>query len=993
MPPGMARGNKLRGAIVSMALAGAAALGLIAAPCAPALAASGAPGPLSADTSRADVSSTYGSGAFGQWTVDALGMPAYRYLVDERTFPAAAQPELAGSTDAWHQLGNDHVVADAFNHGYVQLWSQDRLYQWMNLYDGAHQHYAGGYGYLNVDGKVYSTLYADRDPSASTERDFGVGNYAKRMQVAGLDVQEQVYAPFGDDPLLLHDVTLHNTSSATKQVAWYEYWDVDPAGPPGNGERAVAAPTWDPVSRTLSAAQLPNGIDNDPLSVFAAALSAPVSGFDTDTSVFFGAGTRAAPAAVVANTAADSIAPANPTGSGRQMFAFRSPLTLAPGQAVTLHYAYGYGHPAQIPALVAKYEAAPDQFASTERDWSQFVPQADFGSGYAWLARELQWDAYTVRSDSTYEECAGHHILSQGGYYQYGFGFQGAFRDPLQHMLPMIYSDPQLAREVLLYSAQEQPHGGGQIPYAIIPMCQPFHLGTSDDLDLWLLWSAAEYGLATRDAHFFDQQVKWSDAGTDTLWNHLKDAFTHQESIRGPHGGYLTGATGDWSDFSTQFIQMSESMLVAAQAAYMYPRLAELADLRGDHAFAAQLRSTASGLVGVLRQQWTGQGWYSRGYSGSTQLGHGVIYGEPQPWAILAGAPSAAQSNTLVANIHRYLTGIGAPGGPERIGSSQSPAANDPGVTETSNPSGGVGDNHAVYVGGSWFAVDGWLTWALGDLDGVVAHARDYGWDELQRNTLAAHAAVFPNSWDGVISVDDACRSWYSTDPSQCGVGLTSSYDTQIMHQPAWSLYDVIELAGIDPVASGYRVTPHLPMANFSLRLPDVGVASSPGVLRGYIRPQAGGTLQMQVAPPAGSDPAAVTAFADGRTVASSVHGGLIVFSLSTQAGQPADWAVTAPPGGSLIAGSRRPACASRRSFFIRLRAPRGQRLRRATVFVNGRKVRVLRGRRLRARVNLRGLPRGAFSVRVVAVTTTGRRVSGTRRYHTCTRKRRARRR
>ena len=61
------------------------------------------------------------------------GLPAYRYDIDELTNPIAQQPELSGNVNAWSQVGNDHVVADAFNHGYVQLWSQDRLYQWTEL--------------------------------------------------------------------------------------------------------------------------------------------------------------------------------------------------------------------------------------------------------------------------------------------------------------------------------------------------------------------------------------------------------------------------------------------------------------------------------------------------------------------------------------------------------------------------------------------------------------------------------------------------------------------------------------------------------------------------------------------------------------------------------------------------------------------------------------------------------------------------------------------
>ena len=82
---------------------------------------------------------------------------------------------------------------------------------------------------------------------------------------------------------------------------------------------------------------------------------------------------------------------------------------------------------------------------------------------------------------------------------------------------------------------------------------------------------------------------------------------------------------------------MTESMLVTAQLAYVYPRLAELADARGDRGFAAALRAAAAELRTVLRREWTGRGWYSRGYGARGQIGRGAIFGEPQPWALLAG--------------------------------------------------------------------------------------------------------------------------------------------------------------------------------------------------------------------------------------------------------------------------------------------------------------------------------------------------------------------
>jgi glycosyl hydrolase family 36/glycosyl transferase family 36 len=890
-------GRRLGVAVAAIAVGGVTATGTAAGASPP-----GGP-PLTWDASLPAIASSYGSGDFGQWTADRFGLPSYRYTLDEQTSPIAHQAELAGGTDAWSQVGNDRVKADAFNHGYTELWSQDRLAQWVNQLDPAHRHLGGGFGYLNVDGRVMSTLYDDRPAGAATDRTFGVGYFSHSMQTSGIAESEVVYAPFGNDPVLLHDVRITNTSARAENVSWFEYWDVNPLVQSSHQYRGVTAPAWSPSSQTVSVRQLPLDGDTAPLSIFLSQVSGSSAAYTTSQASFFGQGSEARPDAVGQNRLDDRVASPVPNGTeGTTLFSLQSRLRLAPSQSVTLRYAYGYAHPGAISGLVDRYRSAPDPFATSERDWAASLPKASFGSGRPWLAREFLWDAYLLRSATVDEELCGEHTVTQGGYYQYEEGQNWGTRSWLQYAVPLAYMDPELARQTIIYSAQFQPESG-QFPYGSTSLCRPYQLGTSDDFDFWFMWAAANYGLATRDVSFFGTLVRFSGSSvSQSLWQHVKLAFAHQQSLLGPHGEFSALSVGDWSDLLPTYSGMTESDLVVAQCAYVYPELAQLAQLRGDRAFAKELRAAAAGLLSTLRGQWTGGGWYARGYAGNQQLGQGVVWLEPQPWAVLAGAPSSAQAGTLVTNIRRYLDGVDAPAvvhGPDRIGTSLSPARNDPGISETTSlPGSGEGNDNAVYPGGTWYEPDGWLTWAYASLDGEVPGARSLAFDEYVRSTLATHATVYPDEWVGVTSIDDTCWSFYSSDPGRCGGVLgIADYEGQNTEQPEWMVMDALDLAGVTPTLSGYRISPHFPFPNFSVRFPIVGVSGKGHRLSGYVRPSAGGRLVLQVAVPRGATK--VTSEVNGTTVRSAVTPGWVTFAVSSFPDRSVDWSVTwqAPPG------------------------------------------------------------------------------------------------
>jgi alpha-glucosidase len=81
--------------------------------------------------------------------------------------------------------------------------------------------------------------------------------------------------------------------------------------------------------------------------------------------------------------------------------------------------------------------------------------------------------------------------------------------------------------------------------------------------------------------------------------------------------------------------------------------------------------------------------------------------------------------------------------------------------------------------------------------------------------------------------------------------------------------------------------------------------------------------------------------------------------------------------------GASRRACVDRRRFSFKIGQPRRGRIVRVDVFVNGRRVKVVRGRRV-TRVTLRRLPKGRFTVRIVDRWARGPRTISVRRYVGC---------
>lgn len=900
----------------------------------------------------------FGSGNFGEWMVDEFGLPAYRYTCDQVNEARAVtptNPAWRAPTDHSHQVGNDRLVAVASNYGTIQVRQDEGGPKFLNDYSPQHHHYAGGFGYL-TDGKTaLGTFY----PGAadSFERIFGIGYLRKVVQKNGYSADQVVFAPFGDDPLLISQVTITNGTDGAADLRWIEYWGCQQyqfshraqvLATISRGKRHAAAlrrefaarfahhfrvladrgglidekkfrgyTSRDRSSWTIAQALLATVArkatggalrppvkeawleDLNPPPSFLVSLDAPADGFWNDEAAFFGKGGVANPDGLSAPL------PGRLPEDGTGLLLERR-LHLEQGESRTLTFAYGYlPHGIELNPLLEKYKKdLPGLWKRSSAAWkadriSLAVPDEP------WVERELAWHHYYLRSNLTFDSFYQEHILSQGHVYQYVIGFQGAARDPLQHALPFVYSCPGIVKEVLRYTLKEVLPDG-EIPYGVtghgMRMAVPFR---PSDQELWLLWLASEYVLATRDTDFLDEVLPTyplygPKAGRDSVQNLLARCYRHLTQVTGlGRHGLMRLSNGDWNDGAVVgFVPKDqhedvrlhgESTLNAAFATYALDLYARMLRQVGNHGIAAEVHAWAEGQRNAVREQWVGK-WFRRGWLSEALgwIGEKEMWLEPQPWAIIGGAATPQQTEELVKNIDK-LVRKPSPIGAMLMSQSLKQIESAPGDLT----------NAAV-----WPSINGTLVWALALVDGKLA------WDEWKKNSLAYHAEAYPDIWYGIWSGPDTYNSVLSKYPGQTffdekalqgdesssplGSGVNwTDFPVMNMHPHAWPLYDTTRLIGVEFIPEGLKLAPALPQKTYRFASPLLGLEKSQAGYSGWYAPLKAGTWQILFRLPADERNRLTRLEVNGLVEPLQVRAdGWVQFAGESEPGQPLCWSL-----------------------------------------------------------------------------------------------------
>lgn len=819
-------------------------------------------------------------GAFGHWQHDAHGQPVFVYTIDHTRDPRAAyRTSLGDSRDHWHQVGTGNFIATVHSGGYTQLYDAAHGLRLLNRWHPAATQFGGGFLLITCGGLSFSTLWEGLPPNATQERRWGC-HYAERItRLPGLDIIERLEGVGGR---LCQSFTLHNTGNQPLTLTLAMPWWLNPHPITPAPLLTLGLRRWIDVRRArhLRGRHLRvTPLDHHGLPGLLATI-APTSPPGRDRLAGAALALQSNFGTLVAHTAAHLRCDA---ATGLPLALDQSPQASAdfPADAGLILAAHHTVH-------LEPGASAHGELFLQPRDPREALPAPPAPEvltlevpGHAPLARELHWHSAYLQGGTYYSGYHHARFVDQGSAYAYLQGLSGAPRDFALFILPMVYLNPPLAKDMLRHFFACQHHRSGKLPYANVNHGQQrgyvLH-SFSSDLDLFLLWATAEYLGATQDHAFLAEQIPYYPSArrcTGTVLDHLQRTFAHLRDHvgLGPHG-LLRCGSGDWNDVLLGFSRIppltlwrGESSLNAGLAALALPRLA---DALGDTApdFSADLRAYGEAQAAALKSLWAGR-WAARGYLGygNKVLGADRLFLDTQAFGVLAGVWDDAQRATLFENIDALCVR------PQKVGAlALWPPMKGPMLVEGSDTNGGT-----------WAAIDGLLAWAW------AQHDPQRAWAFYQSTTLAARAEAYPEVWYGVWSGPDSFNAHYHPRPGETfchNFTPMADFPVMNMNRHALPLLDAIKFAGITPRDGLLEIAPRVPGHTFTFRSALITLEATPTTLRATYHPVAPGKFTFRVAIPPALHGKPVHCNAPHNTR----DGDHLTFTLSTPDNTPITW-------------------------------------------------------------------------------------------------------
>jgi cyclic beta-1,2-glucan synthetase len=466
----------------------------------------------------------------------------------------------------------------------------------------------------------------------------------------GIEQELTVFVPLDDrggEPIKLQRLLLRNDSGRPRKlsVTYYVEWTL---GESRESSSMHVVTDWDDEVQAVTARNYyhPDYADQ----VAFAALSVPTENYSGDRTAFIGRNRSMAKP-----TAMKRMRLSRRTGAGLDPCAgLQASLKLAPGERVEITCLLGQASSLQhVRDLVRTYRDAPAVEAALRRTQTWWDDRlATIRVHTPELAADIMINHWLP-----YQNLAC-RFWGRSAFYQSGGAY--GFRDQLQDVMALLYSDPALARQHILLAAGRQFKEGDVQHWWHPPRGEGIRSRISDDR-LWLPFVAAQYLRITADVGLLREMVPFIEAPTlkgdqpesyqsptvsserATLFEHCQHAVTRSQQL-GVHGLPLMG-TGDWNDGMNLVGAggKGESVWLAWFLAEVLRAMAEMAQRLDRPDLAQTYEQDRITLIRNIEQSaWDGQ-WYLRAtFDDGSPLGSSAnpearIDSLPQSWAWLGG--------------------------------------------------------------------------------------------------------------------------------------------------------------------------------------------------------------------------------------------------------------------------------------------------------------------------------------------------------------------